>query len=157
MLRACHVTTVPFESAMYSSRTGQWLSEDPIEFDALDENLKRYVHNLPTTLNDPDGLSATGPTLIIAVPVIGAEYIWDQPGDGPTPRSDASPVYISYPIYPANLYGGGPGTMPPPITRHPPTASRRPTRRPTPGIETHLATPENVRDRLVPAPRMFGD
>lgn len=110
------------ESAMYSPRTGQWLSEDPIEFEALDENLKRYVHNSPTMLTDPTGLFDNTFAIILA-----------------------------------NYGPFGPVAPRAPITARPPTASRRPTRRPTPGIETELATPEDVRDRLFPAPRMFGE
>ena len=41
---------------MYDSKIGQFLSEDPIEFDGLDLNLKRYVGNLPTLATDPTGL-----------------------------------------------------------------------------------------------------
>ncbi len=41
---------------MFSSRTGQWLSEDPIVFLADDPNLKRYVANSATMATDPTGL-----------------------------------------------------------------------------------------------------
>ncbi len=45
---------------MYDPMIGQFLSEDPIDFDGLDENLRRYVHNQPTRFVDPDGLSEKG-------------------------------------------------------------------------------------------------
>ncbi|RCS54521.1 hypothetical protein DTL42_05110 [Bremerella cremea] len=41
---------------MYDPTIGQWLSEDPIEFDAEDTNLRRYVGNSPTNFIDPSGL-----------------------------------------------------------------------------------------------------
>jgi hypothetical protein len=40
---------------MYDPTVGQWISEDPIEFDAGDSNLRRYVGNSPTNFVDPDG------------------------------------------------------------------------------------------------------
>jgi hypothetical protein len=43
---------------MYDPKIGQFLSEDPIEFDGQDENLHRYVYNNPVSLIDPDGLTA---------------------------------------------------------------------------------------------------
>jgi RHS repeat-associated protein len=39
----------------YDAGTGQWISEDPIGFAGLDENLRRYVSNRPTVLTDPTG------------------------------------------------------------------------------------------------------
>lgn len=42
---------------MYDPTIGQFLSEDPIGFDALDPNLRRYVLNQPAMLTDPTGLS----------------------------------------------------------------------------------------------------
>lgn len=41
---------------MYDPTIGQWLSEDPIGFEAGDENLRRYVENNPTNFIDPNGL-----------------------------------------------------------------------------------------------------
>ncbi len=41
---------------MYDPSVGQFLSEDPIEFEGLDENLKRYVRNRPIDNTDPTGL-----------------------------------------------------------------------------------------------------
>jgi len=40
----------------YDGPTGQWLSEDPIGFDAGDPNLRRYVGNNPISRTDPTGL-----------------------------------------------------------------------------------------------------
>ncbi len=40
---------------MYDPRLGRWLSEDPIGFGALDDNLQRYAGNSPTIAVDPDG------------------------------------------------------------------------------------------------------
>jgi RHS repeat-associated protein len=44
------------DNRWYNSETGRWMSEDPIGFAAGDANLYRYVGNMPTTLNDPNGL-----------------------------------------------------------------------------------------------------
>jgi hypothetical protein len=41
---------------MYYTGTGQWMEEDPIQFDAGDPNLRRDVGNDPTNLTDPSGL-----------------------------------------------------------------------------------------------------
>ncbi len=48
---------------MYDPTIGQWLSEDPIGFDARDPNLRRYVSNSPLDSVDYDGLQErrTGP------------------------------------------------------------------------------------------------
>ena len=40
----------------YDSAIGQWMSEDPIGFNAGDENLKRYVGNRVSSVLDPAGL-----------------------------------------------------------------------------------------------------
>ena len=42
---------------MYDPTIGQFLSEDPLEFEGLDENLRRYVRNRPLTFTDPTGLA----------------------------------------------------------------------------------------------------
>jgi hypothetical protein len=42
---------------MYDPSKGRWLEEDPIEFDAGDANLYRYVMNDPTNATDPTGLA----------------------------------------------------------------------------------------------------
>jgi RHS repeat-associated protein len=44
----------------YDPRTGRWLSEDPIGFDAGDPNLYRYVGNSPINGYDPTGLIQAG-------------------------------------------------------------------------------------------------
>ena len=41
---------------MYYTGTGQWMQEDPIQFDAGDPNLRRYVGNNATNETDPTGL-----------------------------------------------------------------------------------------------------
>jgi RHS repeat-associated protein len=48
----------------YSTSSGRFISQDPIGFNAGDENLYRYVGNKPTTHTDPSGLqeSANGPS-----------------------------------------------------------------------------------------------
>ncbi|PQO40656.1 hypothetical protein C5Y97_05375 [Blastopirellula marina] len=40
----------------YDAAIGKWVSEDPLRFDAGDENLYRYVNNVVTMLTDPSGL-----------------------------------------------------------------------------------------------------
>jgi len=40
---------------MYDPTIGVWISEDPIGFEAADENLRRYVGNNPTLATDPSG------------------------------------------------------------------------------------------------------
>jgi RHS repeat-associated protein len=42
----------------YDAVTGQWMSEDPIGFEARDENLRRYVENRPDHAVDPLGLKS---------------------------------------------------------------------------------------------------
>jgi protein-glutamine gamma-glutamyltransferase len=44
---------------MYYTGAGQWMEEDPIQFDAGDPNLRRYVGNDPTDATDPSGLKIT--------------------------------------------------------------------------------------------------
>jgi RHS repeat-associated protein len=44
-----------YRARYYDPAVGQFVSEDPIGFDASDANLYRYVFNSPTNLNDPDG------------------------------------------------------------------------------------------------------
>jgi hypothetical protein len=46
---------------MYDPTVGQFISEDPIEFDAGDPNLRRYVENSPTNATDPSGLFPIDP------------------------------------------------------------------------------------------------
>jgi RHS repeat-associated protein len=40
----------------YSTSSGRFISQDPISFNAGDENLYRYVGNSPTNFTDPSGL-----------------------------------------------------------------------------------------------------
>ncbi|MFN7875399.1 MAG: RHS repeat-associated core domain-containing protein [Pirellula sp.] len=44
----------------YSTQTGRFISQDPIGFNAGDENLYRYVGNSPTNARDPSGLWQSG-------------------------------------------------------------------------------------------------
>ena len=44
-----------YRARYFDQNTGRFLSEDPIGFDAGDQNLYRYVFNNPTNLNDPEG------------------------------------------------------------------------------------------------------
>ena len=46
----------------YDPKTGRWLSEDPIGFEARDPNLYRYVGNSPGMGVDPDGLEEDEPS-----------------------------------------------------------------------------------------------
>lgn len=146
---------------MYSPTMGQWLSEDPIEFEGLDENLKRYVRNSPTMLIDPDGLSPTNGAGGILVPIIGPIYTWQQPGPGlgPTPRSDVTFTFISYPNYPANLYYFGPPPVyrpavpplrPGGVPRLPPRRLRGTRNMPPPSVE-------GLENYFPKAPPIFGD
>ncbi|RCS44662.1 hypothetical protein DTL42_17215 [Bremerella cremea] len=41
----------------YNAQLGRWMSQDPIGFEAGDENLYRYVGNGPTSKIDPNGLA----------------------------------------------------------------------------------------------------
>jgi len=54
----------------YDAAIGQWLSEDPIGFDAGDSNIRRYVSNRPLHGLDSTGLDEA-PSLAIAGPLIG--------------------------------------------------------------------------------------
>jgi RHS repeat-associated protein len=45
-----------YRARYYDPATGRFLSRDPIEFEALDPNLYRYVDNGPTNWKDPSGL-----------------------------------------------------------------------------------------------------
>jgi RHS repeat-associated protein len=47
----------------YDPRTGRWLSQDPLGFDAGDSNLYRYVSNRPSDQRDPTGLFTLVPPI----------------------------------------------------------------------------------------------
>ncbi len=42
---------------MFSPTLGRWIQNDPIEFEAGDPNLYRFVGNSPTNMTDPSGLA----------------------------------------------------------------------------------------------------
>lgn len=42
---------------MYDLTIGQFVSDDPIDFDAGDPNVRRYVGNSPTNATDPSELA----------------------------------------------------------------------------------------------------
>jgi RHS repeat-associated protein len=48
-----------YRARYYSAQIGQFMSEDPNGFNALDYNLYRYVGNTPTNATDPFGLYST--------------------------------------------------------------------------------------------------
>jgi RHS repeat-associated protein len=48
----------------YDSKTGRFVSEDPIGFGGGDSNLSRYVGNSPTHFVDPSGLKWAGPASV---------------------------------------------------------------------------------------------
>jgi RHS repeat-associated protein len=54
----------------FDAKTGRWISQDPLGFDAGDSNLYRYVANMATTLSDPSGL--VNPVIVGAYYAAGA-------------------------------------------------------------------------------------
>ena len=50
---------------MFDPKIGQFISEDPIGFEASDPNLRRYVKNSPTNLTDPSGLFDVPPAGVV--------------------------------------------------------------------------------------------
>jgi RHS repeat-associated protein len=56
----------------YDANTGRWISQDPLGFDAGDNNLYRYVNNGPTSTADPSGLqpdqAITGDVIVETLP-----------------------------------------------------------------------------------------
>ena len=57
-----------YRARYYDSRTGRFLSEDPIGFAGLDVNLYAYVLNNPIRLKDPRGLGTVTIEISIALP-----------------------------------------------------------------------------------------
>ena len=49
-----------YRARWYDSKTGQFLSHDPLGFAAGDANLYRYCGNSPTNFTDPGGCSGLG-------------------------------------------------------------------------------------------------
>lgn len=72
---------------MYDPTIGQFLSEDPIDFDGLDENLRRYVRNRPATYTDPSGLVGEPTIDDLLQPNIYAPPEWAADAFGVTPIS----------------------------------------------------------------------
>jgi RHS repeat-associated protein len=62
----------------YDSALGQWLSEDPLGFEAGDENLKRYVGNEQVRFLDPTGLWQEPPSSFPIDPKDKSVYIVDS-------------------------------------------------------------------------------
>ncbi|MGL4551299.1 MAG: RHS repeat-associated core domain-containing protein [Gemmataceae bacterium] len=77
---------------MYNPNLGRWLTQDPIGFDAGDQNIYRYVGNSPTNLVDPSGLAAAPPA---------DEYIKIRPGPPRPGRPYPPPAdfYLSLATY----------------------------------------------------------
>jgi RHS repeat-associated protein len=70
----------------YDSRTGRWISEDPIGFTAGDSNLNRYVGNSPVDRIDPSGRDyidlgdvPSGPSRPLKGGTIGHDYWYFLP------------------------------------------------------------------------------
>ncbi|HYV37231.1 MAG TPA: RHS repeat-associated core domain-containing protein, partial [Gemmataceae bacterium] len=54
----------------YDPKTGRWMTQDPLGFDAGDSNLYRYVNNDVTNGTDPSGLIGVRvPLLVVGVPI----------------------------------------------------------------------------------------
>jgi RHS repeat-associated protein len=60
-----------YRARYYDPSTGGFISEDPIGFEAGDNNLYRYVGNGPTNANDPSGLILPTPDVLIDIGSIG--------------------------------------------------------------------------------------
>jgi RHS repeat-associated protein len=56
-------TNLLYERARYyDPKTGRWMTQDPLGFDAGDSNLYRYVTNQPTNWSDPSGMGTIVPS-----------------------------------------------------------------------------------------------
>jgi RHS repeat-associated protein len=64
-----------YRARFYDSGLGQFVSEDPIEFEAGDANLRRYLKNGPTWKTDPSGLEERSLTKLELRDKVGA---WRQ-------------------------------------------------------------------------------
>ena len=71
------VTNLGYHRARYLDHaTGRWINQDPIQFDAGDANLYRYVGNSPANATDPSGL-----------------IVWEPPG-GPRQKPPWMPDWL---------------------------------------------------------------
>ena len=61
-----------YRSRWYNPNTGRFLSTDPIEFEAGDSNLYRYVGNNPISFIDPDGETPVLVGIFISSAIIGS-------------------------------------------------------------------------------------
>lgn len=82
----------------YDSRTGRWLSQDPIGFVAGDANLSRYVGNSPTNATDPSGLEEKG---------LGAVVYDDTVGTVAGAYDSYQDAYEAHPVLTSILGPGG--------------------------------------------------
>lgn len=71
---------------MFSPTLGRWTQNDPIEYDAGDPHLYRFVSNNPTNLTDPSGLVGLIGSVVAAAltPLTGPLFRYEQ-GDGELP------------------------------------------------------------------------
>ena len=81
-----------YRARYYDSQTGRFLSEDPIRFNGLDQNLYRYVFNDPVNFIDPEGnqpkpKSPLNPALDFALGII-KEFFADPSTPPPNPLDD---------------------------------------------------------------------
>ena len=56
-----------YRARAYDAGIGQFISQDPLAFEAGDENLYRYVFNTPTNATDPTGEVTTFEYVVIAI------------------------------------------------------------------------------------------
>lgn len=83
---------------MFHPELGRWIQEDPIGFEAGDQNFYRYVANSPANLTDPTGLepgSSGGPSPVTPNPIspqeptgnLEVKYWYDQSPTRTLPES----------------------------------------------------------------------
>jgi len=71
---------------MFDPVIGQFISDDPIEFDAGDPNLRRYVENSPTNATDPTGLVPNRYDTVSLAEVVRAVALMEAWNPGRSPR-----------------------------------------------------------------------